>query len=47
MLVYWESCENVSSAIMREKQLKWWQRKWKLSLIERTNPEWRDLYGEL
>jgi putative endonuclease len=32
---------------MREKQLKWWKRQWKLELIEETNPEWKDLYEEL
>jgi putative endonuclease len=47
LLVHWEMSEDVLSAIMREKQLKWWQRKWKLRLIENTNPEWRDLFDEL
>ncbi len=46
-LVHYEDCESIESAILREKQLKEWQRKWKLSLIEGTNPEWRDLYDEI
>jgi len=47
MLVYYEQTENVESAIQREKQLKFWQRKWKLRLIEEFNPEWKDLYIEI
>jgi len=47
MLVHYESSESVESAIRREKQLKEWQRKWKLRLIEETNPQWRDLYDEI
>ena len=47
MLVHYESCESVESAIRREKQLKEWQRKWKLRLIEDTNPRWRDLYHKI
>ena len=46
-LVYYESCESAESAIRREKQLKKWNRAWKLQLIESTNPDWRDLYGEI
>ena len=46
-LVYYEQTENVNSAISREKVLKKWERKWKLELIEKENPEWRDLYFEL
>jgi putative endonuclease len=37
----------VSAAIQRETSLKRWPRKWKLDLIEKTNPEWKDLYEEL
>jgi putative endonuclease len=47
LLVYYEVCENSVSAIQREKQLKVWQRKWKIRLIEESNPEWRDLYQEI
>ena len=46
-LVYFEITESVESAIAREKQLKKWNRAWKIRLIEKTNPEWRDLYMEL
>ena len=46
-LVYYETCESVESAIQREKQLKRWNRKWKLRLIEENNPDWRDLYEEI
>ncbi len=43
MLVYFETTENIESAITREKQLKEWQRAWKLRLIEKNNPQWEDL----
>ena len=46
-LVNYEECESVESALRREKQLKVWHRKWKLRLIEETNPEWEDLYDEI
>lgn len=46
-LVYFEAGEDISGAIWREKCLKKWNRKWKIRLIEETNPEWRDLYDEL
>lgn len=46
-LVWYEQHETMESAIAREKQLKEWQRTWKLELIESTNPEWRDLYAEV
>lgn len=47
MLVYYEQTDDVSYAIEREKQLKWWKREWKINLIESINPEWNDLYYEL
>ncbi len=47
LLVWYECTENIDSAITREKQLKAWKRKWKLELIEKKNPMWRDLYEEL
>jgi len=46
-LVHYELFEDMSSAIVREKQLKKWRRTWKLDLIEETNPGWQDLWAEL
>lgn len=46
-LVYLEMHGNMTAAIMREKQLKKWNRALKLQLIERHNPEWTDLWQEL
>jgi putative endonuclease len=46
-LVYYEQSEGVESVIQREKQLKVWHRKWKIRLIEETNPEWNDLYDSI
>jgi putative endonuclease len=46
-LVYFELADDMPSAIAREKQLKKWNRAWKIALIERVNPEWRDLYDEI
>ena len=47
MLVWYETHPTMESAITREKQLKWWHRKWKLRLIEESNPRWEDLYDEI
>jgi len=46
-LVWYEAHDNIVSAIQREKSLKRWYRQWKIELIEKLNPKWRDLYGEL
>lgn len=46
-LVYYEETPDVVNAIQREKQLKKWNRKWKLALIEKNNPNWEDLYKEI
>jgi putative endonuclease len=46
-LVYLEATESVKSAIAREKQIKKWNRAWKIRLIEKKNPGWNDLYSEL
>ena len=46
-LVWFEVHETMDSAIQREKAIKEWKRKWKIELIERTNPEWKDLYSSL
>jgi putative endonuclease len=45
MLVYFESHDTADSAIAREKQVNKCKRAWKLRLIERSNPEWNDLYS--
>jgi putative endonuclease len=47
MLVWYEHYGDVNEAIAREKQLKKWERRWKLDLIERFNPEWADLHATL
>jgi putative endonuclease len=46
-LVWYEAHDNAEAAIRREKQLKEWQRDWKMNLIERDNPHWNDLYPGL
>ena len=46
-LVWYEVHGDAIAAITREKQMKKWNRLWKLSLVNRTNPEWRDLYPEI
>ena len=46
-LVYYESCPDIQAAITREKRMKKWRRQWKIELIEKENPEWRDLYYSL
>lgn len=45
-LVYYEVTDDIYGAIAREKQLKNWRRKWKIDLIEKKNPKWRDLSRE-
>lgn len=47
LLVYYESTNDIRSALIKEKQLKKWNRKWKLRIIEEFNPEWKDLYHNL
>ena len=46
-LVYFELHANMESAIEREKQLKKWNRAWKLELIEKENPGWEDLWPSI
>jgi putative endonuclease len=46
-LVYYEITEDVEQAILREKQLKKWNRVWKIELIKKMNPEWKDLWEEI
>jgi len=45
-LVYFEQYQDHENAIKREKRLKKYPRKWKLNLIEKANPQWKDLYEE-
>jgi putative endonuclease len=45
--VYYKYYSKVEEAILREKQIKKWNRKWKLRLIEEKNPAWSDLYNEI
>jgi putative endonuclease len=46
-LVWYELHDSMEAAIRREKAIKEWKRRWKLELIEKTNPQWRDLYADL
>jgi putative endonuclease len=46
-LVYFEMCGGAEAAIVREKQIKKWNRDWKIQLIEKENPEWNDLYDKI
>ncbi|MDA8232863.1 MAG: GIY-YIG nuclease family protein, partial [Magnetospirillum sp.] len=47
LLVYYEMHASMPDAILREKRMKWWNRAWKIELIERSNPQWRDLYEDV
>jgi len=46
-LVYYEVCGDINMAIQREKQMKKWEREWKIRLIEKSNPIWRDLFQDM
>ncbi len=46
-LVYFEQHQDMMSAITREKQLKKWNRQWKINLIEKENPQWKDLWNQI
>ncbi|MHC4477238.1 MAG: GIY-YIG nuclease family protein [Planctomycetota bacterium] len=46
-LVYYEQHGDAYSATAREKRLKKWKRQWKIELIEKVNPDWKDLYRDL
>ena len=46
-LVWFDQTDSVESAISTEKRLKRWNRAWKMALIEKANPDWRDLYPEI
>ncbi|MEQ1930869.1 MAG: GIY-YIG nuclease family protein [Parvularculaceae bacterium] len=47
MLVWFEAHESREAAFRRERQIKEWKRRWKLELIEKSNPDWRDHYDTL
>ena len=47
MLIWYEVHDTMEAAIVREKQIKKWKRGWKIELIEKLNPVWADLYGDL
>ena len=46
-LVWYEHHHSMQSAIKRDKQLKKWNREWKFNLIEKMNPEWKDLHESI
>jgi len=46
VLVWYETHETREAALIRERQIKKWNRDWKLALIERDNPDWVDRIGE-
>lgn len=46
-LVYYEQYEDIEQAILREKQMKAWKRYWKIKLINKSNPDWNDLYNSI
>jgi putative endonuclease len=46
-LVWFEIYDDPTTAIEREKKIKKWRRAWKIDLIEKENPEWKDLYPEI
>ena len=46
-LVWFEQHGSMEAAITREKALKKWKREWKIKLIQRGNPQWRDLYPQV
>ncbi|QDZ09260.1 GIY-YIG nuclease family protein [Sphingomonas panacisoli] len=47
LLVWYEAHYDLQEARLRELQIKRWKRAWKIELIERDNPQWRDLYETL
>jgi putative endonuclease len=46
-LVWFEIYDDPTNAITREKEIKKWRRAWKIDLIEKENPDWKDLYSEI
>lgn len=47
ILVWFEEYGDIGDAITREKRIKKWNRDWKLELIEKSNPDWRDLFPDI
>ncbi len=47
VLVYFEEYSDVKDALKREKNMKAWQRQWKIKIIEENNPNWEDLYSKI
>jgi putative endonuclease len=47
ILVYYETYQSIEDAIQREKQLKKWNRDWKIKIIEEQNPTWRDIFIDM
>jgi putative endonuclease len=47
MLVFFESYSDIRHAITMEKRMKKWNREWKIQLIEKFNPQWKDLSCEI
>jgi len=46
-LVWYDTTADVEAAILQEKRMKRWRRQWKIELVEKANPDWRDLYDNL
>jgi putative endonuclease len=46
-LVWFEAYDDPTNAIEREKEIKKWRRAWKIALIEKDNPDWKDLYPDI
>jgi putative endonuclease len=47
LLVWYEAYEDLDAARLRERQMKKWKRAWKIELIERSNPQWKDLWPQI
>jgi putative endonuclease len=47
LLVWYQAFDDIEAAILREKQMKEWKRRWKLRVIEEMNPDWNDLFESL
>jgi putative endonuclease len=47
LVAYYEFHETMPDAILREKQMKGWNRAWKIEMIQRFNPQWQDLYNDI